>query len=114
MLDQDFMNSLLPGTIIEINELVGLFIGDNKIVVLSSDFYEEKSILFLVERGYNDWILTNEVDYHYSNYQGIWISRDWNGKLRSKEYDAYDILDDYDEWDQDLDARLERYDEYDY
>jgi len=43
------------------------------------------------------------------------ISRDWNGKVKSREFNAYDDdWDDYDDWDLDLDIHLDRYQDYDY
>ena len=62
MLDQVNMEQLPPGTLIECDELVGLSVGDGMLAVLSSDVFDEGSIVYLKERGQNDWIITRDDD----------------------------------------------------
>jgi 3D (Asp-Asp-Asp) domain-containing protein len=108
------MRQLPPGTIIETDELIGLSVGDGMLAVLSSDMFDEGSIVYLKERGPNDWIITLNNVLGYPSH-GWWVSRDWNGKVKSREFDVYgDDYDDYDYWDLILDERLDRYQDYDY
>lgn len=114
MLAQVIMGQLSPGTVIETDKFVGLFVGDNMLAVLDSNEFEEGSIVYLKERGPNDWIITIEGNYPWESDRGWWIARDWNGKIMSREFDAYEDYDDYDDWDFALDEHLDRYQDYDY
>jgi hypothetical protein len=115
MLGQVIMRQLPPGTLVETDELVGLSVGDGMLAVLSSDLFDEGSIVYLKERGPNDWIITREDESPWGSGRGWWVSRDWNGKVKSREFDAWgDDWDDYDDWDRALDERLDRYQDYDY
>ena len=116
MLVKDIMSQLSPGTLVETEELVGLCVGDGMLAVLNSDVFDEGSIIYLKERGSNDWVITREDGYMpWDTGRGWWISRDWNGKVKSREFDAYgDDWDDYDDWDRDLDEHLDRYQDYNY
>lgn len=49
MLTQVIMSQLLPGTLIETEELVGLFVGDGMLAVLNSKMFDEGSIIYLKE-----------------------------------------------------------------
>lgn len=114
MLSQVIMRQLPPGTLVETGELIGLSVGDGMLAVLSSDVFDEGSIVYLKERGPNDWIITLS-DVWGEPSRGWWVSRDWNGKVKSREFDAYgDDWDDYDDWDRMLDERLDRYQDWDY
>jgi len=115
MLVQDVMNQLLPGVLIETDEFVGLVVGDGMLAVLSSDVFDEGSIVYLKERGPNDWIIEHDDDLPWVSARGWWISRDWNGKVKSREFDAYgDCWDECDDWYNRLDEHLDRYQDYDY
>jgi hypothetical protein len=111
MLDQVNMEQLPPGTLIECDELVGLSVGGGMLAVLSSDVFDEGSIVYLKERGKNDWIITrNDEMSPWGSTQGWWVSRDWNGNVRSRRFDPWEDDYDYDDWDCELDEYLGMYD----
>jgi hypothetical protein len=115
MLTKLIMSQLLPGTLIETDELIGLVVGDGMLAVLNSDVFDKGSIVYLKERGPNDWIIARDEYSPWESSRGWLISRDWNGKVKSREFNAYDDdWDDYDDWDLDLDIHLDRYQDYDY
>ncbi len=47
MLGQVIMRQLPPGTLVETDELIGLSVGDGMLAVLSSDLFDEGSIVYL-------------------------------------------------------------------
>lgn len=114
MLGQVIMSQLPPGTLVETDELVGLSVGDGMLAVLDSDVFDEGSVVYLKERSPNDWVIERDVDRPWGSGHGWWISRDWNGNVSTREFDAYEDYDDYDDWDFRLDEHLDRYQDYDY
>lgn len=110
------MSQLPPGTIVECEEFIGLSVGDDMVAVLSSEYFDEGSIVYLKERGSNDWVLTRH-DGDYDGWRGWLISRDWNGRVRSREFDLdaeWQAIDELDDWDYELIEYLDRYQDYDY
>jgi len=108
------MNQLPPGTVVETDELIALYVGDSMLAVLESDVFDVGSVVYLKERGPNDWVIERDADRPWGSGRGWWISRDWNGKVKSREFDAYEDYDDWDDWDFRLDEHLDRYQDYDY
>lgn len=109
------MTSLELGTVIEFDMFTAVVVGDDMLLVFESntDLVREGGVVYIKARGNNDWIvsLENEETWTSADY---WIKRDWNDKVTTRDFDEWDYYAWPDEWDDELDERLQAYEEYDY
>lgn len=110
------VESLSPGTIVEFDCFATLVVGENMLLVFDSEteYVREGSLLYFTHRGENDWVVSISENDGWTH-NDFWIKRDWNGRVSTREYFEHDWWDDWPvEWDDELDARLRAYEEYDY
>lgn len=101
------MNKLKNGTLIQCEEFVGLFIGNNSVLILDCNeehFFSNDLIgkIFPIKPCANhNWIL--EMDY-----SSFLVKEDWNNVIKIQEF-SYGYHYDYDDywWDDDWDLDYE-------